>query len=285
MIKINDNPLYKYVYKNEDVLPVQIHKVTRITEYEASSLLKKYKDAGFVVFELLNDNPSQDALLSLAKQLVLGEPYVPYIYSTEKNIYDETGLNIIKVKDGIHRAFQTNNEQKIHCDGTVEVIGKIKTTILLCAKAASGGGETIIFNSVAALYNLLRIENLEPILSSLFNLNALKRVAANGAKEEYIGPAFTIRSGEIISRFSLDNTCDWSYGFEKVKFLREAYSLLTEMITLKSPFYIETRLKENQGIIIANDKISHGRKGFIDNDPTREMIRGLFINKLEFNSK
>ncbi|MFF2288814.1 TauD/TfdA family dioxygenase [Peribacillus butanolivorans] len=187
----------------------------------------------------------------------------------------------MKVNDGSHRAFQTNNDQKIHCDGTIEVLGKIKTSILLCAIPAAVGGETIIFNSVAAFYDLLENDNSRYIASSLLDMQALKRVAVNRNNEEYIGPAFAIKNGEIISRFSLDNTCDWDYSFENVKLLKEAYALLVDTIVPNSPFYIETKLKCSQGIIMANDKISHGRKGFIDKHFKREMIRGLFEKDLE----
>ncbi|MGW9164911.1 hypothetical protein ACWGPZ_26670 [Priestia megaterium] len=71
----------------------------------------------------------------------------------------KTGLNLIKVEEGPHRAFQTNNEQKIHCDGTLEVIGKIKTSLLLCATPSSVGKETVIFNSVAAFMLSSKILN------------------------------------------------------------------------------------------------------------------------------
>ncbi|MBV7509481.1 TauD/TfdA family dioxygenase [Bacillus sp. sid0103] len=283
MIGLNDNLLYMHVYNSEDILPVKINSLALISDDEISELVRKYNNAGFVVFELLNDIPNQNALLTLAKKLKLGNPYVPKIYSSKENIYERNGLNIIKVNEGPHRAFQTNNEQKIHSDGTIEEIGKIKTSILLCSKQASFGGETVIFNSVSAFYRLLEHEKLEPIILSLCDLKALRRVAINGEKEEYIGPAFEIRNGEIISRFSLDNTCDWEYGFNNVKFLKEAYSLLVEMNTPNSPLYIETRLKCNQGIIMANDKVSHGRKEFIDENSMREMIRGLFEENLRVN--
>lgn len=57
--------------------------------------------------------------------------------------------------------------------------------------------------------------------------------------------------------------------------------LLREMLgCLLSPYYIEAMLKDNQGIILANNKISHGRKKFEDNEMKREMIRGLFVYSL-----
>ncbi|MGW9102965.1 hypothetical protein ACWGPZ_26665 [Priestia megaterium] len=92
-----------------------------------------------------------------------------------------------------------------------------------------------------------------------------------------------MKNGELMSRFSLDNTSDWDYGFKNVKFLKEAYLLLTKLITPNSPYYIEMKLEKNQGIIMAKDKISHGRKEFKDQGSRREKIRGLFEKKLKFN--
>lgn len=282
MIKINNCSLYNHVYNYEDILPVKIKSLACILDDEIHELVRKYNTSGFVIFELLNDLPNDSSLLTLAKKLKLGNPYIPKIYSPKGNIYERNGVNIIKVNHGTHRAFQTNNEQKIHSDGTIEEIGKIKTSILLCSKQALYGGETVIFNSAAAFHHLLNQKGFETIILSLCDKKALRRVAINGKNKEYIGPAFKIQNGEIISRFSLDNTCDWEYGFNNVKFLKEAFQHLNDMVTQNSNFYIETRLKRNQGIIMANDKISHGRKGFIDKSSKREMIRGLFEENLRF---
>ncbi|MFC6038919.1 TauD/TfdA family dioxygenase [Paenisporosarcina macmurdoensis] len=282
-IKNSHDLIYKHVYRSEDIDPVYIKSVDMISEKEVEEFVKKYKSAGFVVFELLNDSTNQNVMLKIAKRFKLGEPFVPNIYLSKPEIYEKSGLNIIKAGEGTHRAFQTINEQKIHCDGTIEPIGKIKTSILLCITPAAVGGETIIFNSVAAFYDLYENKESNSIMSSFLHFKALKRVAVNGEKEEYIGPSFLINNGEISSRFSLDNTCDWDFGFRNVEFLKEAYSLMTEKITPNSPYYIETRLKKNQGIVMANDKISHGRKEYKDGNSKREMIRGLFEIKLAYS--
>lgn len=280
MMKVNKNSIYQHDYKSEDLEPVPINTVATISASEVRKLVKRYNAAGFVIFELLNDVSNQDTLLSIAKQLSLGEAFVPNIYSSQKGIYEKTGLNNITVNDGLHRAFQTDNEQRIHSDGTLEVIGKVKTSILLCVTPANSGGETVIFNSSAAFYEMLT--NNQKLASSLLDEQALRRVAVNGKSEEYIGPAFVIENGDIISRFSLDNTSDWEYGFKNVKLLNEAYSYLLEMINFNSPYYIETMLNENQGIIMKNHKISHGRKHYIDDKYNRRhMIRGLFEESLD----
>lgn len=281
VININETPLYNHIYENSDIIPVRICSIKTISDDVINKLVEKYNKAGFVIFELLDDPANQSTMLKISEKLKLGKPYVPNIYSTNKTIYENTGLNIIKVNNGEHRAFQTNNEQKIHSDGTVEEIGAIKTSMLLCSNPATRGGETVIFNSVAAFHNLIKnnVENQSTLLS-LCDLKALRRVAINGNLEEYTGPAFKILNGEIISRFSLDNTCDWEYGFRRVKNLKEAYLSFVKMITPQSPFYIEIKLDKNQGIIMANNKISHGRQKYINDSSAREMIRGLFEKNL-----
>ncbi len=281
MLSIKPSNLYNYKYTAKDTSPVKIESISKLSSTELNNITQKYNQAGFVVYEVLNHNSEQDIILELAKQLNLGQPFVPKTYRTSKHMYEETGLNTIKVSDGNHRAFQTNNGQKIHCDGTIEEINKVKTSILHCNISSINGGETIIFNSVGAFYNLLKTSNYTSIMSSMLNNIALKRDALNETADTYIGPAFKIENGELISRFSLDNTCDWNYSFEKIAGLEEALKLLQEMITLESPYYIETKLRDNQGIIMANNKISHGRKSFDDEGTRkREMIRGLFLNNL-----
>lgn len=281
MLSIKPRNLYNYKYTSTDISPVKIKSVSKLSNNELNNIIQQYYQAGFVVYEVLNHNSEQDIILELAKQLNLGQPFVPKTYRTSKHIYEETGLNTIKVNDGNHRAFQTNNGQKIHCDGTIEEINKVKTSILHCNISSTNGGETIIFNSVGAFYNLLKTFNFTSIMSSMLNNLALKRDALNETADTHIGPAFKIENGELISRFSLDNTCDWNYSFEKIAGLEEALKLLQEMIILESPYYIETKLRDNQGIIMANNKISHGRKSFYDEGTRkREMIRGLFLNNL-----
>ncbi|MFC2948131.1 TauD/TfdA family dioxygenase [Virgibacillus sediminis] len=280
MKPINQKPIYNYVYSARDTTPVLIKSVDMISEIEHRKLVKQYNTAGFVVFELLDNKVNQDALLKLATSLKLGNPFIPNIYSSKKNIYKRNGLNEIKISNGTHRAFQSGNEQEIHSDGTLEPIGKIKSSVLLCITPAVEGGETIIFNSVAAFYDLLKNERLASIASSLLDPRALKRIAVNGGGEMNIGPAFSIKEGEILSRFSLDNTCYWEYGFKEVQFLREAYYLMVEMVKNSSPYYIEFKLKGNQGVLMANHKISHGRREYTDGNKKRTMIRGLFHKEI-----
>ena len=123
------------------------------------------------------------------------------------------------------------------------------------------------------------IETNFEIAKLLLDDNSLRRVS-NINFQEYIGPAFAIQNNKIHSRFSLDNTCDWKYGFTKLPKLEKAYSLLKEQVNDESPYFITCKLKPGQGILMANDKISHGRKSFIDSkECKREMIRGLFIKK------
>ena len=276
MNNINPHSLYNCIYSQEDIKSIPIQDVKELSHNELTELTMKYNEVGFVIFKLMNDKANDQSLLDIARNLKLGDPFVPNIYNSLKDVYKGNGLNAIQVNQGGHRAFQTNNDQELHTDGTLEKIGKVKTSILLCARPASNGGETIVFNSVAAFYEMFNNIQLRSKVKSLLHPKALRRVAVNGNGQDSVGPVFSIENNELMSRFSLDNTSDWQYGFENVPHLKEAFTIISQKAKFNSPFYIETKLNENEGIIMANNKIAHGRKKYRDKYRKRKMIRGLF---------
>jgi len=282
---IEEKEIYQYSYSQYDLEPVKIESINDISGITIENITNHYQKRGFVIFELVKDKPTENLLQKLADIFNLGEPYVPSAYKNKANVYESSGFNFISSVEctsekEVHRAFKTQLEQKLHTDGTIEEIGKVKTSVLLCVSSSYSGGETILFNSVGAFASLVS-QDLSFVLPFLDN-NCLERRVLDGSMQSYKGPAFTIYNSEIISRFSIDNTSNWKDGFEKVAGLEKAFEKLLEMAKVGSPYYIETKLKENQGIIIANDKIAHGRKAYLDsNTKKRNMIRGLFLEKLK----
>lgn len=274
MENILSETIYTHRYSSEDLIAVQVNDFYNTETIK--QLLKRYYTYGFVIFDFGDNEVDQETLQDLVNYLGLGDAYIPSVYANYKSLKSDHGFNILNQKydDNSHRAFNTSLEQEIHSDGTLEKIGFIKTTLLYCKAQGISGGESTLFNSVGAYFNLIKT-NFE-ISKLLLDENCLRRVS-NINYQEYIGPAFAIQENKLISRFSLDNTCDWNHGFEKLPGLEKAFTLLTEQVNDQSPYFITCKLKPGQGMLIANNKISHGRKSFKDSkECRREMIRGLF---------
>ncbi|AIK35340.1 taurine catabolism dioxygenase TauD/TfdA domain protein (plasmid) [Bacillus pseudomycoides] len=95
---------------------------------------------------------------------------------------------------------------------------------------------------------------------------------------EYVGPAFAYENETVISRFTLDATADWQYGFKRIPYLKEAHDYLVDLAQEGSPYFLKLKLYSNQGIIFSNDTLAHGREAFEEcNDQPRKMVRGLFL--------
>ena len=265
-----------------DVLePVNIEDMN---EQVRKEMVKRFIGNGFVIFEHNQDIPAHDVIQSLAKELNLGETYVTgYNANKFKEMFKGTRLNTIaKSEKSSHVVFDTSNAQGLHADATFEEIGRVPSTILYCEQDAFEGGDTILFDSVRA-FRLLQNFNPE-WAEAMTNSQALRRRSILGDDIEAIGPAFKILSdGEIISRFSLDTSSDWQYGFERVPYLREAFGFMMGLIPRGSGFSTILKLKSKQGILFANDKIAHGRTSFVDNsEKPRKMVRGLYLNRPSF---
>ncbi|MCM3491576.1 TauD/TfdA family dioxygenase [Alkalihalophilus marmarensis] len=285
---LKNNEILSTVYQKKCFIPVHINSPNNVTQQQAAEIIENYNVFGFSIFQLNQPISNDMDLINLYKCLGLYQPFVPQIYQHDPEIYQKSGLNYIhrgqKKGNGerFHRAFQTTNNQKLHSDGTLEGIGQIKTSTLFCVNPAGEGGDNLIFNSVAAFFTLLK---MSPNLAcSMLEENALKRVDIGRTNRSSIGPAFKIENNKLISRFSMDNTCDWEYGFNQILNLRECFNQLNRFINLDSPYYTRIRLQRNQGLIMANHKISHGRTFYSETpDSQRKMIRGLFSNEPQLN--
>lgn len=266
-----------------DFSPIQIESVANLSQQEFYEIARRYKEIGFAVFELLKDSSTDSSLIQLSESLRLGLPFIPPKYQgfLGKGIYEASGVNVVsaylsKQKSKAHHGFETSNQQNLHCDGTLEEIGLIKTSILLCVSPATDGGDTIIFNAVGAFIELARHD--PEAAFALLDSECLRRTDVGRTENFYTGPAFTLRHGELLTRYSIDNTSRWEIGFTKVKHLKRAYQYLGDLATSGSPFYIQKKLDTRQGIIMANDKISHGRTAYVDSSVNpRRMLRGLFL--------
>lgn len=246
-----------------------------------NDLINGFRQNGFVIFETTKDIPASDLIMELVEELHLGGTYVTgYNQNKFSDMFKENRLNTItNTKKGNHVVFDNSNAQGLHSDATFEPIGKVPSTILYCEQEALVGGDTILFDSVRA-FQLLQQFNSE-WAEAMLHPESLRRRSILGDTVEAVEPAFKILpNGEIISRFTVDTSSDWEYGFERVPHLEKAFGFMTALIPRGSGFSTILKLNAKQGILFANDKIAHGRTAFTDdeNNP-RKMIRGLYLER------
>jgi Taurine catabolism dioxygenase TauD, TfdA family len=259
---------------------------------EACLLIERYKQAGFVVYELSCEEPTAESIERLAATLNLGDAFIPPMYrgTTASKTYTLTGINCLSTQGNMeilanHPAFQAPNAQRLHADGTLQPIGWIKTSILLCVIPAMEGGDSIIFNSVAAFVALAQ---KNPSAARALMTNCLRRTQNYGEdRATHLGPAFSLNAGEIISRYSLTLTDSWDPETEELRDeIEYACRFMDELAQPESGFWLQFRLESRQGVIMANDKISHGRTSFRDGPGSnRKMFRGLYTRRPRWNAK
>jgi len=243
-----------------------------------STLVNRYYKYGFVIFENNQEVETNRKIEDLSKILQLGEPFITGFNKTNfSHLFHQNKLNTITSSpESKHIVFDNNNGQGLHSDGTFEPIGTVKSTILFCEQEAVSGGDTILFDSVNA-YLLLKTLKAD-WAKALLDPKSLRRASALGDDAEFIEPAFKeLKNGEVISRFTVDTSSDWEYGFNRVPHLSEAFGFLVALTLKGSGFSTVLKLHSNQGILFANDKIAHGRTPFINSDDApRKMVRGLY---------
>jgi hypothetical protein len=258
--------------------PVRVDLVP--TDRQKRRIIRRYYATGYAVFEFKEPVGSTE-LLRFLSCFSLWQPCVPRQYMTRPTVYGRQNFNVIGIPAGssstVHRAFETSLSQALHCDGTLEEIGAIATAVLYCMTAAPSGGETLVFESARAFKALSANTVLAEALTSP---NALMRTDVGYTEASYVGPAFRVDRRGIVSRFSLDNTCDWENGRSRVRSLDVALDRMSELAQPESPFSHEFRLCAGQGVMFANDRVAHGRRAYVDSpSDRRRMLRVLYDSR------
>lgn len=247
-------------------------------------LVEEYRTRGFAIFRLASGKETdRSSIPALADALGLEAPFVPPLYGAAvgSGFYDVSGVNTVTAARAgqatSHPAFESFAALELHTDGTLQQLGEIPTSILLCARAAKVGGMTVLFDAVNAFAELgVR----EPSLTRpLLDPRALTRHATvDGSRAASTGPVFAAVEGEILSRYSTTARDEWN--FAEVEGLRAAHAELALMTAPSSPHLQRFRLRSGEGIVFANDRLAHGRTAFRD-DPARPrlMLRGLFLRR------
>lgn len=256
----------------------------QVSETARKSILHDYSTLGYALFQL--DSAEQDptrVLHRFTQSLNLGEAFVPPLYQfSNSNLYDDLGMSTLASAFGngpnsVHPVFASASAIELHTDGTLQNIGDILTSVLFCVAPAWEGGETTIFQAVNVF---IALQQAEPQLASaLLDRRALTRHASvNGSKESCQGPVFSRAGGVLQTRYSVTDRDRWNV--DEVADLLEAKNALADAAQTGSPHYCRIRLGLGQGVILANDRVSHGRTGFSDStDQVRRMLRVLFARQ------
>jgi hypothetical protein len=215
-----------------DLDPVPLRSWDSIPAAAGREVAMRLAAAGFALVQAAQA-PGPAAARQLAGQLGLGPVFVPPQYR-DRPYADGQGVTRIGIgaATASHPAFGQATGQRLHCDGTLQRIGEVRTTLMLCARPARSGGASRLFNSAGAFAQLLRED---PAAAA-----ALTDPAA----------------------------------------LDRALLFLHEAAQPGSPHYTESTLTAGQGLLLANDLISHGRAAYEDHPACpRLILRTLFTRR------
>jgi alpha-ketoglutarate-dependent taurine dioxygenase len=261
---------------------VFIDSASQLTGAVRTAILNEYHERGFALFQLqlAEENPAA-ALHDFTQSLNLGDPFVPPLYQfSNSTLYDELGMSTLAPAPGDespHPVFGSTEPLELHTDGTLQQIGEIPTSVLFCVSPADHGGATTVFQAVGAF---LALQQTDPgLAAALLDERALtKHASVNGSREVCRGPVFAHRDGEVVTRYSVTDRDRWNV--DEVAHLAEAKNALAGLAKSNTPYLHEITLRSGEGIILANDRVSHGRTGFTNSPPqTRRMLRVLFSRK------
>ncbi|MEY8042323.1 TauD/TfdA family dioxygenase [Saccharopolyspora cebuensis] len=250
------------------------------TEYDASNqLVHSLEERGFAVVAMTQPGLPDAKLAALAAALRLGDPYVPALYRyPETNDYSASYSDIRSDTKDRHPGFSTTAGQAWHVDGLLDDIGDIKTTILYCVRAAHRGGDTLLFNSLAAFAELR--EKDSDAAEALLSPKALTRSSTIPAIDvNATGPVFAVdEAGDLITRYTDNETCTWNFSVGPPGGLHRALDFLRA--TSDDPRYrLAIRLAPGEALVFRNDRLSHGRQPYEDKpNAPRHLIRALYAN-------
>ena len=255
---------------------------TQLADAARTAILNEYYQRGFALFQLdLAERDPAAVLHDFTQALNLGAPFVPPLYQfSNSTLYDERGFSTLAPvhnDESHHPVFGSTDSLELHTDGTLQQIGEIPTSVLFCVSPADTGGATTVFQAVNAF---LALQDSDPALAAaLLDQRALtKHASVNGSREVCNGPVFAYSDGELVTRYSVTDRDRWND--DEVSRLADAKNALARLAEWGTPYFHQITLGRGQGIILANDKVSHGRTGF-SNSPhePRRMLRVLFSRK------
>ncbi len=152
---------------------------------------------------------------------------------------------------------------------------------MLCARPAASGGTSQLFSAAGAFAALL---NQDPAAAAALTAPEVLIRTSNlpdSRGQSAVGPAFAIADGRIISRYSVTSTDAYDpAAVTSPAALDRALAFLRDAARPGTGYYTEVTLAAGQGLLLANDLISHGRTPYQDNpDAPRLIYRALFTTR------
>lgn len=259
--------------------PIVINNISKPGNLIIKQITERYMQHGFAIVELTSAPATPEILVSLGDALDLGELFTPPLYKSG----DYTAAHISTIStpldtDLVHPTFESTAGLELHCDGTLQEIGYVKTSILLCQFPGAEGGETTLFNASGAFVELIKNDLAAAI--ALMNPGVLIRQAnMNNCRDINAGPAFTVQNKQIVCAYSVTKTDKLvaAHGVNEADLLRGA-KFLQQVATAGSIYFTQVRLNVNQAIILANTKVCHGRTPYRNGiGHHRCLYRGLYL--------
>ena len=258
--------------------PVPVRDPSAIGALEAAEIADRYARHGFAIVQL-GGPVTPGTLTALAGSLDLGAPFVPPLYGNAvPTISRISAAANAGTAEENHPSFGRTVGQALHSDGTLQDIGYVKATLLVCETPAEQGGDTVLFNASAAYSQLAEAD--VPAAVALATPGSLVRQAnINGSTDLNAGPAFAVRDGGLVSRYSVTETDRWAVpaGVDPAVLWRGVGFLLHASLP-GSRHFARLALAAGQAIVFDNTRISHGRTSYRDSPARRRcLFRGLYL--------
>lgn len=261
--------------------PVTISLSSVTDDREINEAIRRFHNHGFAILDCSQEKESNEqSILKLGKIFNLGEVFVPPLYT--KGQYKTNNISTIKAQEESkhHPSFKCNDKVELHCDGTLQPIGMIVTSILLCKSPAAQGGDNILFNATLAFKELLSKDPQAAIALSTHG-SLVRQANLNHCTDKNIGPAFTIKDERIICAYSTTKTDSFiaAEGIDADD-LKRGVDFMYQMSLENSPYFYKFCLQEGQAIMFANTRMAHGRTSFYNSKKRmRCLYRGIFLTQ------
>ena len=269
-------------FTNVPTDPIIVDSISDIDHKILNKVLLRYRTHGFSIIEYKQEI-DEIVVLKLAELLNLGKIFVPPLY--KRGLYKTSGVSTVKstnTDNKNHKVFESEASIDLHCDGTLQPIGFVQTTILACKYSASLGGESILFNSTAAYYELFQNDR-EAALTMASDCSLIRQANLNNCGDKNIGPVFAIKNGELVCAYSVTQTDSFMAAYNTdMAALKRAIEFMRNSALPGSKYNYQHKLSSGQILIFANSKISHGRLKYQNsNNTNRCMFRALFLEKIK----